>query len=114
MHRRARLAIGAVALIAGVAIFWLSVSMWTRDRLHDPATLRNACIRERDVTTFDHDSSRGRAWLARVVIEASMQREIGIRRIAAYVLVEHFGFLLVPVEEQHRLIAGMRRCASNS
>lgn len=114
MRGRARLAIGAVALIAGVAVFWLSISIWTRDRIHAADGLDTACLREGDMERFLREPARFRGYLAGVVarhagVAAHPPTPAG--RIGE-ILIERFGFLFVPEEDHVHLIEAMRICGA--
>jgi len=112
MKRSARLAIAAVALLAGVAIFWISISQSTGDRIYAPDGLASACLRDGDAERFMREPQRFRSYLAH-----SVARDAGVithppgpgGRIAA-MLIERLGFLYVPQEEYVHLIETMRSC----
>lgn len=112
MRRRSRLAIGAVALIAGVAVFWVSISMWTRDQIYTAGALDGMCLRERDMERFMRDPSQFRIYIAGAVARhagiASHPPTLG--SIIGRLLIWRFGFLFVPEEDYVHLIETSRIC----
>ena len=112
MTRTARLAISAIALAAGVAVFWVSISMWTRDRIYARDGLASACLRDGDIDRFMREPQRFRSYLANIVaIDAGViKHPPGPSGLLARVLIERFGFLYVPQEDHIHLMETMRPC----
>jgi hypothetical protein len=97
-----------VALAAGAAIFWLSISMWTRDRLHAPDALAGSCVHQREIAKLRQNPT---GYLAFIVTREG-RGPPHLRARVAGILVHRFGFLFVTRAEQAQLVDAMRICGT--